>query len=205
MDGMKRIMEGTKELMTELFDEVRENGAAYRSMAEHLGVTDVSAVVEAVLTGGMNEEMPYPVMQFHVTLAQNIPEEAVDELCRSLNELNNVIAVGDYPAFGNFAYYPRLNQVYLTYRLPVNPEAPEDELVNIKYYFGVLYEQLDLFADFIIMLCDNGGEMMTLDEYVDYLAGIQDLNDIEERAAKLEEKLNEYEKGITATEQDETV
>ena len=189
MDGMKQIMDGVKELMNELFDGVSEIGGGFRSMADHLGITDVSAVVETVLEGGMNEEMPYPVLHFHITLAQNVPEKAAANICSSLNDLNNVVAVGDYPCFGNFAYYPRLHQIYLTYRMPVNPNAPEDELVDIRYYFGVLYEQLDLFADFIILLCDNEGHILPMDEYIDYLSDIQDMNDIEERAALLEKKL----------------
>ena len=191
MDGLKQIMQGTRELMEELFDEVKETDGGLRSVAEHLGVTDVNAIVEAVLTGGLNEEMPYPVLQFHVTVANNVPEEAVEGLINSLNDLNNVIAVGEYPSFGNFAYYPALRQVYLTYRLPVHPDAPEEELVNIKYYFGVLYEQLDLFADYIMFLCDNEGRMVPMEEYVDYLSQIQDLNDMEERVAALEERLKE--------------
>ncbi|MBQ7583716.1 MAG: hypothetical protein IJT24_03820 [Lachnospiraceae bacterium] len=203
MDGLKHIMDGTKELMNELFDGVRENGGALRSMAEHLGVTDVCAIVETVLEGGLNEEMPYPVLHFHITLAQNVPDAAADNICVSLNELNNVTGVGEYPCFGSFAYYPRLNQIYLTYRLPVNPEAPEDELVNIRYYFGVLYEQLDLFADFIMLLCDSGGNILSLEEYVDYLAEIQDMNDIEERVRLLEKRMKEAESIGAGTAEEE--
>lgn len=193
MDGMKQIMEETAKLMGELFDGVKDNGGAYRSMAKHLGVTDTCAIVEALLEGGLNEDMPYPVLHFHITLAQNVPDEAEEKLCASINELNNVTGVGAYPCFGNFAYYPGLHQVYLTYRLPVNPEAPEAEIVNIKYYLGVLYEQLDLFADFIMMLCDSGGQILTLEKYVDYLSEIQDLNDIEERVRLLQKRLDEME------------
>ena len=65
-------------------------------------------------------------------------------------------------------------------------------MVNIKYYFGVLYEQLDLLADYIMFLCDNEGRMVPMEEYVDYLSQIQDLNDMEERVAALEERLKEY-------------
>ncbi|MCR4655104.1 MAG: hypothetical protein K5770_02575 [Lachnospiraceae bacterium] len=189
MNGLKKIMDGIKELMNELFQGVEENGNAYRSMAEHLGVTGVGAIVEAVLTGGINKEMPYPVLHFHVTLARNVPEAAEQNIYRSLNELNNVISVGEYPSFGNFAYYPRLRQIYLSYRLPLNAETPEAELINIKYYLEVLYEQLDLFADFIIFLCDNDGRMVPMEEYIDYLSQLSDINDIEERIDLLLEKL----------------
>ena len=188
MDGMKEIMDGVRSMMDELFEGVKDNDGALRSMAKHLGITDANAIVEALLEGGLNEEMPYPVLHFHITLAHNVPEDSVDALISSLNDLNNVVSVGEHPCLGHFAYYPRLKQVYLTYRLPVNPNAPEDELVNIKYYFGVLYEQLDLFTDYIMMLCDSGGEALSMEEYIDYLSEIQDLNDIEERIELLKQK-----------------
>ena len=192
MDGLTQIMDGVRELMEELFDGVKETGGGLRSVAEHLGVTDANAIVEAVLTPGIDKELPYPVLQLHVTLAHNVPDEAVQGMVSSLNDLNNVMAVGEYPAFGSFVYHPGLKQVYLTYRMPVSPEAPEEDLVNIKYYFGVLYEQLDLFADYIMFLCDNGGRMVPMEEYVDYLGQIQDMNDMEERVSLLEQRLKEY-------------
>lgn len=191
MDGMKRIMDGTREMMEELFEGVDDKDGVLRSMAEHLGVTDANAIVEALLEGGMNEEMPYPVLHFHITLAHNVPDESADAICRSLNDLNNVVSVGEFPCFGHFAYYPKLKQIYLTYRLPVNPGDPEDELVNIRYYLGVLCEQLDIFADFIMMLCDTGGEILSMEEYIDYLSDIQDLDDLEERISLLEKKIKE--------------
>ena len=181
MSGMKEIMDGVRAMMDELFEGVKDNDGTLRSMAGHLGITDANAIVETLLEGGLNEEMPYPVLHFHITLAHNVPEESVDALIRSLNDLNNAVSVGEYPCFGHFAYYPRLRQVYLTYRLPVNPNVPEDELVNIRYYFGILYEQLDLFTDYIMMLCDSGGEALSMEKYIDYLSEIQDLNDMEER------------------------
>ncbi len=185
MDGLNRIMKGVKEMMNELFDGVTEKDGVYRSMAEHLGVTDVSAVVEVALEGGVNEDIAYPILHFLVTVAGNIPEEYENKLTYSLNVLNNVIAVGEFPSFGNFCYYPALHQIYLNYRLPVSPGSPDGEIDNIRYYFGVLYEELDAFVDYIMFLCDNEGESPDLDAYLKYLKEIDDWNDIEARARNL--------------------
>lgn len=188
MDGMKRIMDGVKEMMGELFSPPTEKNGVYRSFAEHIGVTDITAIVETVLEGGVNEDMPYPILYFHVTLASNIPEEYEDKLTKSLNVLNNVISVGDFPFFGAFSYYPRLSQIYLSYRLPVNPDNPEGELTNLRYYFGVLYEELDSFADYIMFLCNNEGESPDIDSYLSYLKEIEDWDDLKERAKLLKTK-----------------
>ncbi len=190
MDGMKAIMDGVKEMMGELFSEPVDKNGVLRSRAEHIGVTDITAIVEAVLEGGMNEDMPYPVLHFHVTLASNIPAEYEDKLTGSLNVLNNVINVGEFPSFGNFSYYPELSQIYLSYRLPVNPDVPEGELVNIRYYFGILYEELDSFADYIMFLCNNEGESPGLDAYLSYLKEIEDWDDLQERARLLKSSID---------------
>ena len=187
MDGLDIILDGLKEFMNELFDGVEEKGEIYRSIAEHLGVTDVSAIVEAVLEAGVDERAPYPIIHFHTTIASNIPDEYGDALGVSLNVLNNVISVGAFPSFGCFCYYPRLKQIYLTYRMPVNPEDPDNTLVNIQYYLGVLYDELDAFADYIMFLCDNKGVSPGIEEYIAYLKDIADWNDIEKRAEALSE------------------
>lgn len=189
MDGLNNIMKSLKEMMGELFDGVEEQGGVYRSHADHIGVTDISVIVEAVLEGGVNEEAPYPIIHFHTTIAANIPEEYADELNLSLGVLNNVISVGEFPSFGCFCYYPRLRQIYLTYRMPVNPEAPDAEIVNIQYYLGVLYDELDAFGDYIMFLCDNEGRSPGIEEYLKYLKEIDDWNDIAARAEELEKIL----------------
>ncbi len=189
MNGLEKIYNGTKELMEEIFGKAEDIGGGWRSFAEHLGVAGANAIVEAVLTRGLHEELPYPVLQFHITLAHNVPKEAEADIYRSLNELNNVLSVGEYPSFGHFSYYPKLKQVYYSYRLPVHPESPEGEISNVRYFFGVLLEQLDLFADYILFLCNNEGRMVPMDEYIDYLSKIKDIDDIEKRMATLEEKL----------------
>lgn len=60
-------------------------------------------------------------------------------------------------------------------------------MINIKYIFGVLCQQPDLFADFIMFLCDNEGRTLTMDRYPDYISRIRDINDIEERISLPEE------------------
>ena len=70
-----------------------------------------------------------------------------------LNDLNTAISAGAFPSFGCFGYYAPLKQVYLSYRMPVNPDVLNEEYENIRYYLATLYEQLDLFADYIIFLC----------------------------------------------------
>ena len=185
MDGMSIIMQGIRQMMDELFDGVADNDGIYRSFAEHLGVTDAGAVVEVLLEGGLNDEVTYPIIHFFITLASNVPKGIEKELCHSLNVLNNIISVGEFPSFGCFCYYPALDQIFLSYRLPVHPEAPERELDNIRYYLGVLYEELDAFIDYIMYLCDNKGMSPDPDSYVEYLKNISDWDDIAERAKTL--------------------
>ncbi len=185
MDGIDQIMEGLKKMMEELFDGVEMRGDVYRSRVEHVGVTDITVLMEAVLEAGVNDEAPYPIIHFHATIASNIPEEYGAELSQALNVLNNIISVGEFPSFGCFCYYPRLRQIFLTYRLPVNPGMPEEELINIQYYLGVLYDELDAFGDYIMFLCDNEGKSGDIQGYVDYLNEIEDWNDLEKRANEL--------------------
>ena len=200
MEGLQLIMNSIRDMMEELFDECIEKNGMLRSMAEHLGVTETDAIVDVMLESGMDEEAPYPVVHFMVTLAKDIDDEDAGRISIALNELNHIIAVGDYPSFGAFCYYPRLHQIFLSYRLPVNPGAAEDEIINIRYYFGTMYQQLDIFADFIMFLCDSGGETISLDEYIDYLQSVADLDDIEERSKALSERLEKIEKEMKEEE-----
>ena len=114
-------------------------------------------------------------------------------LSAAVNELNNVISVGEFPAFGAFCYYPKLHQIFLNYRLPVNPAVPEEETVNIRYYIATLYQQLDVFADFIMFICDTKGRTLELDDYIDYLKSVDDIDDLQERTRALEEYLEKVE------------
>ena len=174
-----------KEMMTELFGECLENDGVLRAHVEHLGVTDADALVDVALEGGLREEAPYGVLHFHTTFAEHIPEEALADLLISLNGLNHVISAGAFPGFGTFAYYDPLEQVYLSYRMPVNLNQIEAEYDNIRYYLGCLYEQMDLFMDFIMFSIVNPGGMSIVD-YMDYLDEVADLDDVEERLKAFE-------------------
>ena len=174
-----------KEMMTELFGECLENDGVLRAHVEHLGVTDADALVDVALEGGLREEAPYGVLHFHTTFAEHIPEEALADLLISLNGLNHVISAGAFPGFGTFAYYDPLEQVYLSYRMPVNLNQIEAEYDNIRYYLGCLYEQMDLFMDFIMFSIVNPGGMRLVD-YMDYLDEVADLDDVEERLKAFE-------------------
>jgi hypothetical protein len=164
----------------------------YRSIIDHLGVVDGSAIFEVLLTGGMNPEAPYGVLHFHITLAENIPDESLANLLISLNSLNHVISAGAFPGFGNFCYYEPLKQVYMSYRMPVNLNQIEAEYDNIRYYLGVIYEQLDILLDFIMFaIMDPGG--MTIGDYMEYMDSVADLNDLRDRYAVLEKELERME------------
>ena len=176
-----------KEMMNELFGECLENDGVLRAHVEHMGVTDATAIVDVMLEGGLREEAPYGVLHFHTTFAENIPEESLADLLISLNGLNHVVSAGAFPGFGTFAYYDPLQQVYLSYRMPVNLNQIEADYDNIRYYLGCLYDQMDLFMDFIMFSIANPGGMSIVD-YMDYLDEVSDINDIEERLKAFEEE-----------------
>lgn len=176
-----------KEMMNELFGECLENDGVLRAHAEHMGVTDSTAIVDVMLEGGLREEAPYGVLHFHTTFAENIPEESLADLLISLNGLNHVVSAGAFPGFGTFAYYDPLQQVYLSYRMPVNLNQIEAEYDNIRYYLGCLYDQMDIFMDFVMFSIANPGGMSIVD-YMDYLDEVSDINDIEARLKAFEEE-----------------
>ena len=187
---VKELSKTLQEMMIELFGGVAEEDGVLRSVAEHMGVVNADVMGEVALEGGIREEAPYGVLHFHTTLAENIPEEALADLLISLNGLNHVINAGAYPAFGSFVYYDPLAQVYLSYRMPVNLNQIEAEYDNIRYYLGVLYDQLDLLVDFIMFSITNPGGM-TIGDYMEYLDEVSDLDDLEERFKALEDSIRE--------------
>ncbi len=176
-----------KEMMRELFGECLENDGVLRAHVEHLGVTDATAIVDVVLEGGLREEAPYGVLHFHTTFAEKVPEESLADLLISLNGLNHVISAGAFPGFGTFAYYDPLEQVYLSYRMPVNLNQIEADYDNIRYYLGCLYDQMDIFMDFVMFTIVNPGGMSIAD-YMDYLDEVSDLDDIESRLEVFEQE-----------------
>ena len=191
MDPMERLVEELKGIMQELFENCEESDGVYRSFAEHLGVVDTNAIVEAVVETGIRPEVPYPAVYIHTTLAQKIEPDVIPALLISLNALNHVIASGSFPSFGSFIFYPPLNQIYLSYRMPINIENLDADLDNLRYYLGVLYEQLDLFMDFILFTC-NSPTPITITEYMEYLDTVSDLDDISERSAALKKAIENF-------------
>lgn len=175
-----------KDSMEDLFGDCKYFKGVLRSIAEHLGVCDTSVIIEAAFENGPDPDVQYPILHFHATLAQRIEEEIVPGILRGLNELNTVISAGAFPSFGCFGYYAPLHQIYLSYRMPVSPGALEAGFDNACYYLGSLSEQLDLFADFIIFLCQDPEEI-SMGSYMDYLDSVADLNDLKARADMLEE------------------
>jgi len=186
-----------------LFGSCEEYKGVLRSMPEHLGVSDTTVVFEAAFETGLNPDELYPLLHFHTTLARNIEDAKVPGVLKGLNELNTTISAGAFPSFGCFGYYEPLRQVYLSYRMPVNPADLEVEFENARYYLGSLYEILDLFADFILFICHDPSEM-SLRAYMDYLDSITDLNDLKTRLDLMDKLVQEIEKNdVTEGENDQ--
>ena len=177
-----------KELMEELFGSCSEYKGVFRSVPEHLGVMDASVIFETALETGLSPDIPYPIIHFHTTLAQKIDDSIVPGILEGLNELNTMVSAGAFPSFGCFGYYAPLKQIFLSYRLPLSIDALDAELDNVRFYLGSLYEQLDVFADYILFLCDDPNRM-TLKDYMEYLDSIADLNNLEARIEYLEKRL----------------
>ncbi len=193
-----------EEIIKELFGNCTLRQNILRAIVEHLGVTDSCAVFEVTIEQGLHPEAPYTILHFHTTIAQKIPDDQVPYVLMAVNDLNNVISVGAFPSFGCFAYYPPLQQIYLTYRMPVYIEDGEATLDSVRYYLGSLYEVLDIFTDYILFSCDHPGEM-DLDDYMAYLDTVSDLNDLNERLAVLREQVGDMENDTnTASETDST-
>ncbi len=201
MDGIKTILDGVKKILDELFGGFKEHDGFLRAIAGPLGVTGVYALVDVALEPGVNERAPYPVLHFVVTLAKDIQEENSEKIRLSLEDLNLAIAAGPHPSFGSFCYSPSLGQIFLSYLLPINPDVAEGELSNIMYYFGALYEELDLYADFIMLLCEEGGTMPGLPDYLDYLDDIIDFDDYEARAELLDKRISSVQEKISSASQ----
>ena len=185
---VKELGSKMQEIFEDFFGECIDNDGVLRARLNNMGVVNATVIVDVMLEGGISEDAPYGVLHFHNTLAQDIPEEALANLLISLNGLNHIINAGAFPGFGCFCYYEPLNQVYLSYRMPVNLNNIEAEYDNIRYYLGTLYEQLDVFVDFIIFAASNP-EGMDITDYMDYLDEVADLNDYQERLKAYEDLL----------------
>jgi hypothetical protein len=75
--------------------------------------------------------------------------------------------------------------------MPVNLNQIEAEYDNIRYYLGSLYEQLDLFVDFL-MFAISSREPMDITDYMDYLDQVADLNDYQARLEAYEAVLTKF-------------
>ena len=199
METIVEFEEALREDMEALFGSCEKKGNVLRSMGNMLGVTGSSVIFEAAFEAGLNPGDDYPVLHFHTTLAQKIDDAIVPGILQGLNELNNVISVGAFPAFGSFGYYGPLRQVYLTYRMPLNETVLDAERDNVRYYLGSLYEQLDIFVDYVLFLC-NDPKRISLDQYMAYLDTIADLNDLEARVDALDKYVSEMEKEAEETD-----
>ena len=173
-------------------DTVRENGVI-RSMVSHLGVNDTNVILETLIEGAYNgDELPYPVLRFHITIAKDIEPENFRNVTYALNELNTVIDSGEFPSFGGFGLYMPLGQIYMSYRMPINIGNLEGELENARFFLGTVFEQMDLFADMVLYIAE-GNDLASMDRYAEYLRNITDISDLEERAKKLSEYLENIE------------
>ena len=188
-----------RDMMEELFGECIENDGVLRSRVDNLGVVGGQAIVEVILEGGLRKEAPYPVLHFHTTFADKVPEEALADLLISLNGLNHVISAGAFPGFGTFSYYDPLAQVYLSYRMPINMNDLDGHIDDIRYYLACLYEQMDIFMDFIMFALANPGGM-NISDYMEYLDEVSDLGDLQERMSVFQEEFENIvkESGIDA-------
>ncbi len=178
--------------MEKVFGNCARFEGILRSFPEHLGVSDTTVLCEAAFETGIGPDPAFPVLHFHVTLAQKIPESFVPGVVMGLNDLNTAISAGGFPAFGCFGYYPPLKQIYLSYRIPINEKALDEELVNVRIYLGSLRDQLDLFSDYILFLCESP-DTITLEAYMDYLDSVSDRNELKKFLEELEKEREERE------------
>ena len=168
----------------------RDNGVI-RSMIPHLGVNDTNVIIETLVEGADNgDDLPYPVLRFHITLAKDIEPAKYRDVTYSLNELNTVIDSGEFPSFGGFRLYMPLGQIYMSYRMPINTGNLECELENARFFLGTVFEQMDLFVDMVLYIAE-GNDIISIDSYIEYLKEIKDIDNIPERAERLDRLLNE--------------
>ncbi len=165
-----------------LCGECRYEKGVMRAMVHNLGVSNSSAILEVVFEGLDNgNDLPYPALYFHFTLAKDIEAENYGKVAALLCELNTAITLGDFKSFGSFGLYQPLGQIYYSYRMPINAGALLAETENVRYFLATTVDNLEIFNDLVLYVSD-GREEMTLDKYLEYLKKTEDLNTIEERA-----------------------
>ncbi len=167
--------------------ETQFRDGVIRTLISNLGVNEAAAILEADIESIKNgNAAPYRVVRFHITLAKDIREDLFSDVTFSLNQLNNVIAGGDYPSFGCFGLHMPLRQIFLNYSIPINTDVLEAELENVRFFLGTVYEQLDVFIDLVLFIAE-GHKGINFEEYLHYLEKIRDVKDIEERVKLLSE------------------
>ena len=178
--AVKELSRELKRLITDIFGNCSETDGMFRTVADGLGVVNSQVIVDAALEGGTDEDDPFSLLHFVATIAENIPDAALPDLRISLNDLNHEVSCGAYPGFGTFCYYEPLNQIYLSYRLPVSFKDLKTQYGNIRFYLTGLYDQLDLFVDYIMFAIASPGSV-SITDYMSYLDKVQDPDDTEER------------------------
>ncbi len=166
----------------ELCGECSYDNGVLRAMVHNLGLSESNAILEAVLEGLDNgEDLPYPALYFHFTLAKNIEEENFENISYLISQLNMAFTLGDYKSFGYFGLHRDLKQIYYGYRMPFNIGALENEHENVRFVLATIFDQLEIFVDFVLYIAD-GHKELTLDRYMEYLQNLRDYNNLDERA-----------------------
>ena len=157
---MEQFLQKIREIMEEEFGESSVNNGAIRCMAEDLGRYEGKAIVEAMWVPFVQgAEYTHPVIQFASTLAQEIEDEVVADIKRSLTDLNVHTMLGQY------GYYEPLRQLYHCYRMPVNLDVPEQSLEEVRYTLQQIRRQLDAYLDYVLVVAEQPNAM-TVEEYI---------------------------------------
>ena len=177
----------------ELCGECENDNGVLRAMIRGLGISGASGIIEVVVEGLENgEDLPYPALYFHITLARDIEEENFESVSYLLCQLNMAFSLGDYKSFGYFGLHRDLKQIYYGYRMPFNIGALDNEMENVRFVMATIFDQMDIFDDFVLYVADGHREL-TLDRYMEYLQKVDDINNFEERAdafVKLIDEIN---------------
>lgn len=185
MKNITEFFDALKQDMDMMGEDTETSGGVIRTMLTGLGVNGTNAIMEALVEAEENgDDLPYPVIRFHITLAKDIDQVNFRNVTYTLNQLNNVIASGEYPSFGNFALYMPLGQIFLTYRMPINIGALDADYENVRFFLATVFDQLDIFADMILYISEGYNEL-TVEQYMEYLKSVEDWNNLQERADRL--------------------
>lgn len=185
--GFNEIRKNLKEDFELLFGECEDSEGVLRAVAEHIGVNDAEAIIEAAIEAIPNgEDYPYPAVHFNITLAKEVEPENFGIVASAINDINVILSTGEFPSFGNFCLYKPLRQIFYGYRKPINIGAAEYERENIRFFLATVLDQLDVFIDLILYVA-GGNQITTLDSYLNYLRDISELGELEEKIKQLDQ------------------